>query len=195
MNDIDPKIVASAQRGDEDAMRSILESLHRPVIATVYRFVGSRFRADVEDLAQEVFVKIFRAIERFDPERGVKFTTWIYTFVRNHCFDFLKRRRLPAISMTVSDEDGDRSMDVEDGHGSQPIEDIENTELGTKIEEALATLGPDQRLTFVLREYEGLDYAEIAEVTGVSEGTVKSRLHRAKEALRDRLSRYVGSST
>src|SRR5690606_268993 len=173
--------------------RQILEALHRPVIATIYRFLGSRFRSEVEDIAQDVFLKIFRSIERFDPERGVKFTTWVYTFVRNHCFDVLKKRRVPTVSMTPRDDDA--PIEPLDTHATTPEERAENHELGRKIEEALALLGPDQRLAFVLREYEGLDYAAIAQVTGVSEGTVKSRIHRAKENLRDRLEPYVRIAT
>lgn len=195
MTDIDNDLVRRAQRGEQDAIRAILEALHRPVIATVFRFLGTRFRSEIEDIAQEVFVKVFRAIDRFDLERGVKFTTWVYTFVRNHCFDVLKRRRLPTVSMSARDGDDDApAFDPRDEFARRPVESIENQELGEKIEEALAALGEDQRLAFVLREYEGLDYAAIAQVTGVSEGTVKSRLHRAKEALRNRLSRYVGHS-
>src|SRR5690606_34045245 len=105
VNDLAPDVIARAQRGDEDASRQILEAMHRPVIATIYRFLGSRFRSEVEDIAQDVFLKIFRSIERFDPERGVKFTTWVYTFVRNHCFDVLKKRRVPTVSMTPRDDD------------------------------------------------------------------------------------------
>ncbi|MBI5852278.1 MAG: sigma-70 family RNA polymerase sigma factor [Planctomycetes bacterium] len=195
MTDIDNDLVSRAQHGEQDAIRAILEALHRPVIATVFRFLGTRFRSEVEDIAQEVFVKVFRAIDRFEIERGVKFTTWVYTFVRNHCFDVLKRRRLPTVSMTARDGDDDAPVfDPRDERARRPVESVENQELGEKIEEALASLGEDQRLAFVLREYEGLDYAAIAQVTGVSEGTVKSRLHRAKEALRNRLSRYVGHS-
>lgn len=190
MKDIDPSIVERAQAGDEDACRVILEDLHRPVLATVYRFLGSRYRAEIEDVAQEVFLKVFRAIERFDPDRGVKFTTWVYTFVRNHCFDVLKKRRLRTVSLSPADDD-DRPVEPGDPDAPAPGRGIENSELGHKIEEALETLGPDQRLAFVLREYEGMDYASIAEITGVSEGTVKSRLHRAKEALRQRLQPYV----
>ena len=195
MTDIDNDLVRRAQRGEQDAIRAILEALHRPVIATVFRFLGTRFRSEVEDIAQEVFVKVFRAIDRFDLERGVKFTTWVYTFVRNHCFDVLKRRRLPTVSMNARDGDDDApAFDPRDEFARRPVESVENQELGEKIEQALASLGEDQRLAFVLREHEGLDYAAIAQVTGVSEGTVKSRLHRAKEALRNRLSRYVGHS-
>ncbi len=190
MQDLDPEIVAAAQHGDEDACRAILETLHRPVIATIYRFLGSRYRAEIEDIAQEVFLKIFRSLERFDPTRGVKFTTWVYTFVRNHCFDVLKKRRLQTVSLAAKDDD---HGDIEPSDETQlaPNEAALNLELGRKIEEALDGLGPDQRLAFVLREDQGLDYGAIAEVMGVSEGTVKSRLHRAKEALRHRLSPYI----
>ena len=73
----------------------------------------------------------------------------------------------------------------------QPKTALESKELGRKIEEALSTLGEDQRMVFVLREYEGLEYGAIAQVMGVSEGTIKSRLHRAKEALRSRLAPYL----
>lgn len=194
VNDLDPQVVERAQQGDEDAARQIIEALHRPVIATIYRFLGSRFRPEIEDIAQDVFLKIFRSIERFDPTRGVKFTTWVYTFVRNHCFDVLKKRRIQTVSMAPRDDD-EVALEPVDPSATRPSDAAENTELGRKIEEALSLLGPDQRLAFVLREYEGLDYAAIAQVMGVSEGTVKSRIHRAKEALRTRLQPYVRTGT
>ena len=190
MVDIDLEVVQLAQEGDDVACRTIIESLHRPVIATVYRFLGSRYRPEIEDIAQDIFLKVFRAIGRFDPQRGVKFTTWVYTFVRNHCFDVLKKRRVATTSLTSATED-EGQREVEDRHPGGPIHSAENRELGQHIEDALLALGEDQRMAFVLREYEGLDYAAIAEVMGVSEGTVKSRLHRAKESLRTRLKPYL----
>jgi RNA polymerase sigma-70 factor (ECF subfamily) len=187
--DLPETTVLAAQRGDEAATRSILEILHRPVIAICFRFLGPRFRHEIEDIAQDVFLKVFRALAQYDPLRS-KFTTWVYTFVRNHCFDVLKKRRLPVTSMTPRD-DTEVARDPTDDRELRPAASIENQELGKKIGEALAELGEDQRMTFVLREYEGLDYAAIAVVTGVSEGTVKSRLFRAKEALRARLEPYL----
>jgi len=188
--DLTLETVLLAQKGDEKASRVILETLQRPVLATIYRFLGSRFQKDAEDIAQDIFLKVFRSIERFDPERGVKFTTWVYTFVRNHCFDILKKRRLHTTSMSAAGADGE-AWDLPDELARQPDDRIENEELGAKIREALGRLGDDQRMVFVLREYEGLDYAAIAQVMDISEGTVKSRLHRAKEALRDRLAPYL----
>ena len=194
MIDLDPKLIGLAQSGDEDASRTIIRELHRPVLATIYRFLGSRFRADYEDIAQEIFLKLFRSIERFDPERGVKFTTWAFTFVRNHCFDILKKRRIRTTSIDARDDD-DSSWEFADSDALQPREEAENTELGQKIEEAVSGLGEEQRLVFVLREYEGLDYRAIADVMSVSEGTIKSRLHRAKETLRQRLAPYLKTGT
>jgi RNA polymerase sigma-70 factor (ECF subfamily) len=193
--ELDPDIVLRAQRGDETASRTIIEVLHRPVLATIYRFLGSRFRADLEDIAQDIFLKVFRSIHRFDPARGVKFTTWVYTFVRNHCFDVLKKRRINANSLTANFEEDDGQRELVDRAVLRPTNAAENRELGQKIEQALMALGEEQRMVFVLREYEGLEYGAIAQVMGVSEGTVKSRLHRAKESLRQRLKPYLRAST
>lgn len=179
----------AARRGDQEAARSLVEALHRPVIATIYRFLGPSFKKDVEDIAQDVFLKVFRALDRFDGSRA-KFTTWVYTFVRNHCFDVLKRRRVPTTSMHAVPDD-ETARDFTDARELQPMRDAENEELGRRIGEALQKLGEDQRMVFILREYEGLDYREIADVTGVNEGTVKSRLFRAKEALRQQLQPYL----
>ncbi len=194
MIELDPQTIRLAQQGVEDACRTIIRELHRPILATIYRFLGPRFRPDYEDIAQEIFLKLFRSIERFDHDRGVKFTTWAFTFVRNHCFDILKKRRITSASLSIGDED-DRQWEFEDTDTRKPSETAENTELGRKIEEAVSCLGDEQRMAFVLREYEGLEYQVIADVMNVSEGTVKSRLHRAKEALRQRLAPYLKTGT
>jgi RNA polymerase sigma-70 factor (ECF subfamily) len=187
MIEIDLQTVRAAQRGDEDAARTLIDRLHRPILATAYRFLGPRYREEIEDIGQEIFLKIFRSLDRFDPDRGVKFTTWVYAFVRNHCFDVQKKKRLPATSLTgVEDE----QIEV-DAEAPTPEAEAEQTELGARIEAAVATLADDQRMAFILREYEGLDYAQIAEVMDVSEGTIKSRLHRAKQSLRRRLEPYL----
>jgi RNA polymerase sigma-70 factor (ECF subfamily) len=187
MTDIPDELVQRAQQGDDDATRALVEALQRPVIGTIYRFLGAGSGRDVEDLAQEVFLRVFRSIKSFDRTRA-RFTTWVYTLVRNYCFDVLKKRRLKTASMHAGD---DRARDFADGRELQPSAGLENNELGRRIGEALATLGEDQRLAFVLREYEQLDIREISEITGVHEGTVKSRLFRAKAALREQLGPYL----
>jgi len=182
-------LVQRARDGDEAASRAIVEELHRPVIATIFRFLGPAWRRDVEDIAQDVFLKVFRALPAFDPARA-KFTTWVYTFVRNHCYDVLKRRRLPTTSLHAVTDD-EPAHDVADRREQLPAAHLENQELGRRIGDALKSLGEDQRMVFILREYENLDYQEIAEITGVNEGTVKSRLFRAKEALRAQLAPWL----
>lgn len=189
MTEITATLVQQAQAGDDAASRAIVEALHRPVLATIHRFLGVGWRREVEDIAQEVFLKVFRALHAFDPSRA-KFTTWVYTFVRNHCYDVLKRRRLSTTSLQATAPD-EPQRDVTDRRELQPAANLANEELGRAIGEALATLGEDQRMVFVLREYEHLDYQEIATITGVNEGTVKSRLFRAKEALRGQLAPFL----
>jgi len=182
-------LVQRARDGDQAAARTLVEELQRPVIATIFRFLGPAWRREVEDIAQEVFLKVFRALPSFDATRA-KFTTWVYTFVRNHCYDVLKRRRLATTSLhAVADDEPAR--DVADGRELVPHQSLENQELGRRIAEALGGLGEEQRMVFVLREYEQLDYAEIAAITGVNEGTVKSRLFRAKESLRAQLAPWL----
>ncbi len=193
MEDIPLADIQAAARGDQDASRRIVEALHRPILAVVHRFCGRRLREDVDDIAQDIFLKIFRAIDRFDPERGVKFTTWVFTFVKNHCFDVLKKRRIITHSMDgVGDDDAiEGSWELPDTTERRPPEQSLNAELGAKIDHAVQQLSPDHRMVFVLREFEQLDLKSIAAVMECSEGTIKSRLHRAKEALKERLRPYL----
>ncbi len=91
--------IRAALDGDLQASRRIVETLHRPILATIHRYLGRRFAEEAEDVAQEIFLKVFRSLDRFDPSRGVKFTTWVFTFVRNHCLDVLKKKRIPTVSL------------------------------------------------------------------------------------------------
>lgn len=194
MVEISEDDVSRARHGDAEAFRAILRAFQKPVFQTVFRLVGGRFPSDVEDITQDIFVKIYRSLPKFDPDRGVKFSTWIYTFVKNHCFDVLKKRRVPVVSYDAADGSSDPAgLSLRDGM-PPPNEQSLTGELGRQIQDAVGGLPYDQRLVFVLREYQGLDYREIGQVVGCSEGTVKSRLYRAKEALRRALRQYVQQS-
>ncbi len=183
--------VELAVLGDQDASRAIVEALHRSVFATIYRFLGKPFARDVEDIAQEVFLKFFRSLHRYDPTRGAKLNTWMFTIVKNHCFDLTKKRRIKTTSLEGKDGVVHSSIEPSDGQGYEPPNTALTSELGQQIHNALQDLVPDQRVVFVLREYEKLDYKAIADALDLNEGTVKSRLHRAKVALRQILERYV----
>jgi RNA polymerase sigma-70 factor (ECF subfamily) len=190
MIELSNEVVARAREGDETAFREILAAFERPIFHTVFRLVGGRFPNEVEDIAQDVFLKIFRSLDRFDPERGVRFSTWVYTFVKNHCFDVLKKRRLATVRFERSGIDGETAFEPESVAPS-PTDHVIGGELAQRVAVAIDRLPDDQRLAFVLREYQGLDYREIAAIAECSEGTVKSRLHRAKQALRHALRTYV----
>lgn len=184
MDDLDPTTLELARTGDLDAYRSFVKAYERPIHHTIWRLVGHRFGSEVEDIAQDVFIKLFRALPQFDSDRGTKLSSWVFTFVKNYCFDVLKRRRLPTVSI---DGHGDNGPLPVAARSRSPGEELSTREVQDLIARAVDLLPREQKLAFVLREYEGLPYAEIAEISCCSEGTIKSRIHRAKEALRFRL--------
>jgi len=188
MDDLDFQTLELARAGDLDAYREFVRAYERPIHHTVFRLVGSRFSAEVEDITQDVFIKLFRALPQFDPGRGTKLSSWVFTFVKNYCFDVLKRRRLPTVSIDAG-EDGATIPIPSRTQG--PRDELSSREIQEAIARAVDLLPREQRLAFVLREYEGLAYAEIADISACSEGTIKSRIHRAKEALRFRLRRLL----
>jgi RNA polymerase sigma-70 factor (ECF subfamily) len=192
MLDVPGSILERARAGDELAVRAIVEQLQAPVFQTVHRLIGGRLANDVEDVTQEIFLKVFRTLDRYDPHRGVKFTTWVYAYVKNHCFDLLKKRRLNAVSIdteAVAGSEHESSPRPIESPAAEPSELLSAAEIDRIVRSAVDELPEDQRIAFILREYQDLDYREIAHVMECSEGTVKSRLHRAREALRQRLRR------
>ena len=104
MEDLDLETLELARAGDLDAYRAFVTAYERPIHHTVWRLVGTRFAADVEDIAQDIFLKLFRALPQFDPSRGTKLSSWVFTFVKNYCFDVLKRRRLPVVSLDAGSD-------------------------------------------------------------------------------------------
>jgi RNA polymerase sigma-70 factor (ECF subfamily) len=177
------EVVQRAQAGDELTSREIIEKLHQPLLGFIYRILGPSARDQKEDIAQDVFLKVFRALDRFDVNRGVRFSTWVFTFARNHCLDLLKKRRIKAFSLSRGRDD--EAIDVEDPTARDPASLAFAAEIADRIDTALQTINPEQREVFEMRERRGMDYGEIARTMGVAEGTVKSRLHRARIALRD----------
>jgi RNA polymerase sigma-70 factor (ECF subfamily) len=157
----------------------------RHVYAIAYRMSGNE--ADARDLAQEAFIRVWRAFRRIDPNAQLE--GWLYRIVSNLHIDLLRRRRGPkvhSLDEPVSTSSGDLVRERPD-----PSADVEQTVLDAtvdrRIQEALLALSPDLRMVVVLSDIEGYPYEEIARMIEVPIGTVKSRLHRARRALRDRL--------
>ena len=142
---------------------------------------------DGAELAQEAFLNAWRGLGKFHGESS--FATWLYRLASNACIDFLRReKRRRSLSMTVSldDEEEGRQAELPD-QGAGPEERLERAEDRRAIARALEQVSPEHRQVLVMRELSGLSYAEISQVLGLEEGTVKSRIARARAALRKRL--------
>ncbi len=167
---------------DEDAFSEIVRLYGDRVFNVVYRLVGNR--SEAEDIAQEVFVTVFKNVESFRGE--AKFSTWLLSIATNHAKNRIKYlARRPGVG---AGEPGDelaanqpRSLQAQ---VAAPDALMEAAELGSLLERAIAQLDEDQRLLMILRDVEELAYEEICAITGLPEGTVKSRLHRARVALK-----------
>ncbi|MBA2538218.1 MAG: sigma-70 family RNA polymerase sigma factor [Deltaproteobacteria bacterium] len=170
---LDQLTLKRAQRGDERAWRDLIERYQQPVHSLVWRLFAGRARHRVEDLVQETFVRVLEALPEFDPAGTATLSTWILTIATRLALNELRKVE-PRLDVQV--ESVERA-DVT----------AERKQLARAIGEAVAELPDAQRAAFVLREYHGLEYAEIASVLELDLNTVKSRLNRARAALRARL--------
>ena len=159
------------------AFRAFVVRYERPVFALLSRMMGHG--TQVEDLAQETFLRAFRALPDFDPTGGAKTSTWLLTIAMRLALDARKRRTIPTSPISDS---GDAAP-----AGGTPEKDVERKQLGMAIARAAEALSDDQRAAFVLAEFHGLSIAEIAESVGTTENTAKTRLFRAREKLRAEL--------
>ena len=173
--ELDDRTVRRAAAGDPGAARRLVETYQGRVFALASRMLAGRGRATIEDAAQDTFLQVFRRLGSWKPGGPAKLSTWILTIAARRAIDELRRQR-PTLLADL-DAPGDARGD------DRAI----RRELIAAIERALHDLSPELRAAFLLREYHGLDYAEIASALGIDLGTVKSRLSRARAALRERL--------
>lgn len=179
--------VAELQAGSEEAFAYLLAVYQNPVYDLISHIVANP--ADAGDVLQEVFVKVFKKVGQFHGESSLK--TWIYRIAvheaSNHRRSWLRRFRREPVSLDASTMDPrtDRSQT------DTPYQLLEKAERQERVRRALASLAQPYRTVVVLREIEGLSYEEIAEVLGIAEGTVKSRLLRGRELLRRKLAGFA----
>jgi RNA polymerase sigma factor (sigma-70 family) len=176
-------LVSAAQTGSADAFNELVLAYQQQVFNLAYRILGDLAAAG--DVTQEAFIAAHRTIGRF---RGGSFRAYVLRIVSNRCYDELRRRRRrPTTSFDdLGDVDGEANpflADDDDG----PEERAERHEVAELIQRCIGRLPADQRITLVLSDVQGLAYQEIVEVMGVSLGTVKSRLARARAKVRDYL--------
>jgi len=182
----DAELVRRCLSGDQRACRDLVRRYERPVYSVLMRVVRSA--EDAEDLVQETFVRVFRALDRYDTERP--FAAWVFTIASRLAIDQLRRRRLKTVSLTVSEPGSteERELDVEDP-GLKPDEVTSHGEEEDRAARLIAGLPEHYRIVVMLRHQQDLSYEEIAEALNLPLGTVKARIHRARALLKDRIQR------
>ena len=190
---IDLDLVARSQGGDSRAFEDLVTRHRGRVYAMIQNMVKND--ADAWDLSQEVFLKVWKALPKF--EARAKFSTWLYRIVHNVVYDWMRKKKLKSAGEfddTLMKESqiavGARTTPTQE---AQPDVAMRNDELRTRIEEAMSKLSPEQKEVVMLREIQGMDYKEIADVMEISIGTVMSRLFYARKKLQGLLSDESGA--
>jgi RNA polymerase sigma-70 factor, ECF subfamily len=187
--DADAELMIRFQRGEEDAFAVLVRRFQGRVVSLAYRYLGSA--ADAEDLAQEVFLRVHRAKETYEP--SAKFSTWIYRITANASLNFLrsrKARRKVSGAMPGSGDDGPET-DFEDERAEAPDERMEKDELSRVLRRIVDDLPERQRMAIVLNKYEGQSYEDVAAAMDLSVMAVKSLLTRARVNIKEKLEPYL----
>jgi RNA polymerase sigma factor (sigma-70 family) len=183
----DLRLMQRVGQGDTTAFEELVEKHQALVAGTVARMLGSN--SDVEDIAQQVFIRVWKSARRYVPR--AKFTTWLLKITRNLVFNELRRTKRRA-QVPLQPEGSGEDPTLKDDMNLAPDASLLETELQRTIEEAILQLPEAQRMALVLRRYEQLSYEQIAQVLDLSVPAVKSVLFRARAELRSRLSKYLG---
>ena len=178
------ELVSRAKQGDQDAFSKLVEANQNKIYTLALRMTGNP--EDGADLAQEAFLRAWRSLPSFQGDSS--FSTWLYRLASNLCIDFLrreKRRRAAAVTVSLDGEEEESPPYEVPDHRFTPESELERKELRAAVSRGLLKLSDEHRQVLVLRELEGLSYAEIAGRLELEEGTVKSRIARARLALRN----------
>ena len=176
-------LVQRAAEGDSAAFETLVERYQQQVYNLALRMVSSH--ADAQDLAQEAFIRAWRALPSF--HRTAQFSTWLYRLTSNICIDFLRaQKRRKVVSLTMLQDDEDKQWELPDGD-PLPEQRMIDREEREALGRAFRALDPDYRQVLTLRIVNGCSYQEIGEILNLPEGTVKSRLSRARDQLRKKM--------
>ncbi len=190
MIDLDKALLRRLRDRDERAFRELVDAHRDRVFNITYRMLGNR--AEAEDVAQEVFIAVFKTIDSFREE--AKFSTWLYRVAVNHCknrIKYLARRHERDRDELDEASPSANNAALGPTKGVRPDRALEGAQMEVLLQEAIASLDEEHRAVVILRDVEELSIEEICDITGLPDGTVKSRLHRARAALRKKLARHV----
>jgi RNA polymerase sigma-70 factor (ECF subfamily) len=183
--DPDIELMLRFQKGEERCFEDLVKKHTRGVLNLVYRYLGDATRA--EDVSQDIFVKVYRARMKYEPK--AKFSTWLYRIAVNHCLNEIRARKSqPALAAPINDL-------LEEPQGEDPDARMTRVELQHAVKAAIDALPENQRMAVILARYEDMSYDEIAEAMSLSLEAVKSVLFRAKENLKQSLSKYSGGAS
>jgi RNA polymerase sigma-70 factor (ECF subfamily) len=192
LRDPDIRVMLRVRADEPGAFEELVGLYQQRLVGLMHHLVGNLDEA--EDLAQEVFMRVYRARKKYRPR--AKFSTWLFTIANNRAINALRsRQRKPTVSLPATDSGplGPRpaeNLAVADS-GQQPVRRVQQTELADVIRQALEGLNERQKMAVVLNKYEDMNYAEIAEVMSLSVKAVKSLLSRARVNLRSALQNYI----
>ncbi len=172
------RIIRQVLNGDTDSFELLVQKYQRPVVRMIRNITNDGHLS--EDIGQEVFFAAYRKLGSFDPARS-NFSTWLFTIAKNKSLNALKKRRPMSLAQLPEKADW-----------HNPGDDAVQKEVVAEFDKALQGLPKRQRMAFVLAELEELSYEEIAQIEGVRIGTIKSRIHRAKNKLRSGLAGHGG---
>ena len=184
------RLMLAYQAGDEGAFDQLVEDYSGQVYALLTRFLGRR--SNREDLVQDVFLRVIRARERYQPT--ARFSTWLYRIVFNMAVNETQRggaRRSVSLDQPVGREDSGTLLDLQDADMPDPSSDLERGDVVQAVRAAIADLPEKQRAALILAKYHDTPYAEIGEILGSSEKAIKSLIHRARETLRASLAPFL----
>jgi RNA polymerase sigma-70 factor, ECF subfamily len=181
----DADLIARSRDGDLDAFNILVTRYERTVFSVAMRYMRAKDLA--EDVTQDAFVRAYQSIDTFRNDAGEGFRSWLLRIATNRALDVLRAQaRRPSDSLDARLDDEERVWEPE-SHDESAFDFAARDELGRSLEIALGKIHPDQRIVVILSDIHGHSYEEIADITGVPLGTVKSRINRARARLRELL--------
>lgn len=179
-------LMMRVKNGDEAAFEELVKRHQSIVVATVSKMLGNS--SDAEDIAQQVFIRLWKSAPRYKVK--AKFTTYMFTIMRNLVFNESRRRSRKKES-SINEREDEFHLQTEDSNTKSPDNQVLQEELQAAVDNAIAELPEKQRLAVILRRYENMPYEEIADVLELSVSAVKSQLFRARAVLRESLQQYL----